>query len=273
MEREEIRFVQARYHQLNLSLEQAEKVLIFEDMRDSDSRTHIFSAWEMWDFELSVLQDILSKDQMLQYRRRMEEMQGRHIESLIEQDHANSARADQMREKTDYLKNELIPSILSDIPRFAKLSIGHDRSKIEYLRAHYKAFLHDQRKQILVDHFRFNKTYAPIQLKSALLGHYTSCLLPSYAAFERWADEPTRAVAGSIKSKLSRWNSGVTEFYLGKLRESKAFSDQLFEKYYRGTEWGSVWGLDPLPEEEENTNWLMSLVLLDVRAYGFEPID
>lgn len=273
MEKEEIRYVQARYHQLNLTPEQAEKVLIFEDMRDSGSRTHIFSAWEMWDFELSVLQDILSKDQMLQYQQRIEEMQGMHIENLVEQDNMNRVWADQMREKTDYLKNELIPSILSDIPRFAKLSMGRDRSKIDYLKAYYKAFLFDRRKQILVDHFRFNKTYAPIQLKSALRGHYASCLLPNYAAFERWADEPTRAVAGSIKSKLSRWNSEVSEFYIGKLREFKAFSEQLFEKCYQSTELGAVWRLDPLPEEEENTNWLMSLVLLDVRAYGFEPID
>lgn len=51
MEREEIGFVQARYHQLNLSPEQAEKILSYENMKDSRSHTHTFSAWEEWDFE------------------------------------------------------------------------------------------------------------------------------------------------------------------------------------------------------------------------------
>jgi len=273
MEREEIGFVQARYHQVNLSPQQAEKVLRYESMKGSDSRTHMFSAWEEWDFEYSVFKDILNDDQMLQYHRRMEEIREMHIESLVEQDNANRIWADQMREKTDYLKNKLIPSILSDILSFAKLSMGHDRSKIEYLKANYKSFLHDRRKQILVNHFRFNKTYAPIQLKSALLGHYASCLLPNYTAFESWADEPTRAVAEFFKTKLPHRAPEVIEFYLGKLRESKAFSEQLLDKYYRNIEWGAVWRPDPLPEEEENASWLMSMLLLDKNAYGFEPID
>jgi len=273
MEKEEIKFVQARYHQLNLSPEQAEKVLLFENMRDSRSHTHMFSAWEELDFEYSVLKGLLNEDQMAHYQQRTKEIYKMHIEHLIEQDKANETSAKETREKTDYLKNILIPSILSDVIRFATLSMGHDRSKIEYLKANYKAFLHDRRKQILVDHFRYNRTYAPIQLRSALLRHYASCLLPDYAAFESWADEPTKAVAGFIRSKLPRRTSEISEFYIGKLNESKAFSQQMKEKYYQDIKGWHVWAPEPLPEEEENKNWIMSLLLLDVNAYGFEDID
>lgn len=273
MEREEIRFVKGRYHQLNLRPEQAEKVLQFENMKESHSRTHFLSAWEELDFEFSVFRTLLSEDQMIHYEQRTREILNSHIERLIEQDNANEIWANQMREQTDYLKNELIPSILSDIISFAKLSIAHDRSKIEYLRANYKTFLHDRRKQILVDHFRHNKTYAPIQLKSALLGHYSSCLLPNCVAFESWADEPTRAILAFVKAKLPRRTSDVTDFFLGKLSESKAAFERIKKKYHRHIEGWHVWPPDPLPEEEERKNWMMSMLLLDSNAYGFEPID
>lgn len=272
MEREEIKFVQARYHQLNLTLEQAEKVLRFEDMRESYSRTDMFSAWEEWDFEYSVFRDLLNEHQMMQYQQRAREIHEMHIESLKEQDKSNKTWFEQMRETIAYLKTTLVPSILFDRSHMI-LSLIVDRSKIDYLRANYRVFLHEQRKKILVDHFRHNKTYAPVQLKCRLMGHYGSCLLPNYTAFENWADEPTRAVAGFIKSKLSHISTEVSDFYLGKLRESKAFSEHLFDKYYQNIEWAAVWTVDPLPEEEENTNWLMSMLLLNENAYNFEPVD
>ncbi|MDR6806662.1 hypothetical protein J2Y45_003854 [Dyadobacter sp. BE34] len=272
MEREEIQFVQARYHQLNLTVEQAEKVLRYENMKESYSRTDMFSAWEEWDFEYSVFQELLNEHQMVQYQQRIGEMKEMHIVSLIEQDNSHKIWLEQTREKIDYLKMTLVPSIVFDQSHMV-LSLIVDRSKIDYLRANYRTFLHEQRKKILVDHFRFNKTYAPIQLKSRLLGHYASCLIPDYLAFENWMDEPTRAVAAFAKAKLPRRSSEVCEFYQERLRELKLFSDQIFKKYYRHIEGWSVWVADPLPEEEESTNWLMSMLLLDVNAYGFDPID
>jgi hypothetical protein len=272
MEREEIKFVQARYRRLNLSPEQAEKVLQYENMKDSDSPTHYFSAREELDFEYSVFRDLLSEDQMAQYQERVKEMREMHIEKLVEQDNANGIWLEQMRENIDYLKTKLIPSILFDRSQMI-LSLIADRNKVDYLKANYRTFLRDLRKQILVDHFRHNSTYAPIQLKSALLGHYSSCVVPNYAAFESWMDEPTRAVAEFLKTKLPRRTSEVTEFYLGKLNESKEFSQQIRQKYYRHIEGWAVRAPDPLPEEEENTNWLMSMLLLDRNAYDFEPFD
>jgi hypothetical protein len=272
MEREEIKFVQARYHQLDLSAEQAEKVLKYESMKDSYSRTDIFSAWEEWDFEYAVFRDLLTERQMPQYHQRIREIQDMHIESLIEQDNLNKIWLEQTREKVDYLKATLIPSILSD-QSHRLMPLTTDRNKIDYLRVNYRIFLHEQRKRALVDHFRYNKTYAPVQLKSTLLGHYASCLIPHYAAFENWMDEPTRAIAGFVKLKLPRGTSEVSEFYLEKLRESKAFSEQIFQKYSRHFEGWSLWVADPLPEEEENKNWLMSMLLLDSNAYGFEDIE
>lgn len=271
MEREEIKFVQARYHQLNLNSEQAEKVLRFENMKESHSPTHSFSAQEEWDFEYSVFREILSEEQMVQYQKRVKEMREMHIEHLVEQDNANKIWAEQMLEQIDYLKTTLIPSILSDRSQII-LSIIADSSKIIYLKSNYRTFLHDRRKQILVSHFRYNSIYAPILLKSALLGHYASCLLPNYTAFESWMDEATRAVAEFLKTKLPPKTSEVTEFYLGKLGESKAFAQRTKEKYHRHIAGWHVWERDPLPEEDENKNWLMSMLLLDRNAYGFEDI-
>lgn len=272
MEEEEIKFVQARYHQLNLSVEQAKKALQYENMRDSHSRMHAFSTWEELDFEYAVFRDLLREDQMAQYQQRVAEIKEMHIENLVEQDNANKIWVDRHRENIAYLKTKLLPSILADKSHFA-LSLVTDRTKVDYLKANYRTFLHDRRKQLLVDHFRYNRTYAPIQLKSSLLGHFTSCLLPNYAAFESWMDEPTRAVAEFLKTKLPPRTSEITEFYLGKLGESKAFAQQIKEKYYRHIEGWTIWEVDPLPEEEEKQNWLMSMLLLDGNAYGFETTD
>ncbi|WP_342084985.1 hypothetical protein [Dyadobacter sp. OTU695] len=272
MEREEIKFVQARYHQLNLNSEQAEKVLRFEHMKESHSPTHAFSAQEEWDFEYSVFREILSGEQMAEYQKRVAEQKEMYIERLVDQDKANRIWADQMREKVYFLKTTLIPSILFGSTQMI-LSLIIDRSKVDYLKANYRTFLHDRRKQILVDHFRHCSIYAPIRLKSALLGHYASCLLPTFDAFEQWMDEPTRAVAGFVKTKLPRRNSEIPEFYLEKLNESKAFAQQTKEKYYRHIDGWHVWERDPLPEEEENVNWLMSMILLDRNAYGFEDME
>ncbi|SEJ57897.1 hypothetical protein SAMN05216327_11336 [Dyadobacter sp. SG02] len=271
MEREEIRFVQARYGQLNLNAQQAEVALQYEEMRDSRSDTHFFSAWEEWDFEYSVFREILSEEQMIEYQKRVAEQKEWHIENIINQDQANSISLDHIRETVDYLKTTLIPSILFDRSQMV-LSLVSDRSKVDYLKVNYRTFLHDRRKQILVDHFRYNSFYAPIQLKSTLLGHYASCLLPNYVAFEAWMDEPTRAVAEFLKTKLSRKHSEIREFHLGKLAESKAFSQQIKEKYSRHFEGWHVWEVDPLPEEQEKQNWLMSMLLLDGNAYGFEAV-
>lgn len=272
MEEEEIKFVQDRHHQLNLSSEQAKKVLQYENMRDSHSRTHVFSTWEELDFEYSVFRHLLREDQMAQYQQLVAEIMEMHIEHLVEQDNANRIWVDRQRENIAYLKTKLLPSILADNSHFA-LFLAVDRGKLEYLRTNYRTFLHDRRKQLLVDHFRYNKTYAPVLLKSALLGHYASCLLPDYAAFESWMDEPTRAVAGFLKAKLPRKTSEITEFYLGKLSESKAFAQQIKEKYYRHIAGWHAGAPDPLPEEEENKNWLMSMLLLDRNAYDFEAVD
>ncbi|MBO9617114.1 MAG: hypothetical protein J7619_30790 [Dyadobacter sp.] len=86
-------------------------------------------------------------------------------------------------------------------------------------------------------------------------------------------DEPTRAVAEFLQSKLPRKTSDVVEFPLKKLAESKAFAEQVNQKYYRHIDGWSVWTQDPLPEDEEIKNWLMSMLLLDGNAYGFEDID
>lgn len=272
MEREEIKFVQARYHQLNLSSEQAEKVLKFESMKESHSPTHAFSAQEERDFEYSIFREILSGEQMAAYRRQVAEQKQMYIERLVDQDNANKIWAEQMREKIDYLKTTLIPSILFDRSQMI-LSLIADRSKVDYLKANYRSFLHDRRKQILVDHFRHNSTYAPVRLKSILSGHYAYCLLPDYVAFEKWMDEPTRSVAEFLEAKLPRKTSEITEFYLGKLNESKAFAEQIKKKYYRHIEGWHVWAPDPLFEEVENKNWLMSMLLLDRNAYDFEDIE
>lgn len=265
--------LQARYHYLNLTFEQAERVLQFEAIKDEHSPKHMLFVWEEWDFELASFQEILTAEQMSRYQKFKENIKTQYVASLIEQDKESARWLDFQRAKIDYLKNSFIPDVLGKSSHVYPPLFSEDQSKIDYLKACYKTFLNDRRTEALVNHIRFNRTFAPNGWKLALLVHYTYCLLPDYWAFESAMDAPTKSVAQFIKERLYRQDPELETFQSQKMHELKEFDRLNWEKYARHTEGWSVWTRQPFSEEDEKTHWAMSLQLLSKDAFGFGNIE
>lgn len=120
---------------------------------------------------------------------------------------------------------------------------------------------------------RLSKTFAPNRFKQAMLAHYTQCLLPDYWAFECAMDVPTKAVAQFLKERLYRQGPEIEEFQSQKLREFREFNRLNYEKYHQPISGWHSSTLNPFTPEDEKVHWAMSLLLLDVKAYGFAPVD
>ncbi|MCH5691065.1 hypothetical protein LWM68_46690 [Niabella sp. W65] len=84
--------------------------------------------------------------------------------------------------------------------------------KIKYLKASYRFFLSETRKEILTQHFRHNRDYAPNQLKNELVRHRLSYILPGVSDFKRNADEPTLAMAHYLIAKLKQLPEDAESF-------------------------------------------------------------
>lgn len=270
--RSNVELVQDRYHYLDLTFEQAEQVLKYEAIRDTFSPKHMLSAWEDWDYELIAFQGLLNESQRIRYDELKERRYAQCIEISIQQDNERARWLDYHRAKIEYLKNNLIPSLYTQPSPVFPSAFHADRVKIDYLKACYKTFLHERRKEALVHHIRFQKTFAPNGLKEVMLTHYTQCLLPDYWAFENAMDAPTKSVAQFIKDRLYRQNPEITEFQSQKLEELKEFDRLNYEKFYQPIEGWSVWTGQPFSEEEEKAHWAMSLLLLSLDAFGFDDI-
>lgn len=261
-----INLVRDRYQYLNLTYEQAEKVYKYEQDKDTYSEKHFFSVWEEWDYELTTFREILNDDQFKNYETFLKENIQRYEQSLIEQDNEKANKIAYHEELINFYETHFLPDFFKDpFLHFGWLST--DRAKIEYLRTEYKRFLNDTKKGILTSHFRHNRTFKTNELKASLLRHRLSYILPDYTSFKHQMDEPTKAVAHYLNTKLRYLPDTTEELLTRKFKELKQFNDTNFKKYYgeiRG--WHVIMG--QLTDEEEKEHRTMTLLLLDKEKYG-----
>ena len=261
-----INLVKDRHYALNLTFEQAEKVYKYEQDKDTYSDKHFFSSWEEWDYELTTFKEILDVEQFKIYENFLKKNIQNYEESLIEQDNEKDKEIAFYEEQINFYETKFLPDFFKDpLLRFGFLF--NDKAKIEYLRAEYKRFLNDTKKEILSSHFRHNRTFKPNELKVALLQHKLSYLFPNYSYFKHQMDEPTKAIVYFINSKLRNLPNNIEELLTRKFGELKDFNEDLFNKYYSDTRgWYVVIGKHT--DEEEKEQRTMTLLLLDEEKYG-----
>jgi hypothetical protein len=261
-----INLVKDRHHALNLTFEQAEKVYKYEQDKDTYSEKHYFSTWEEWDYELSAFKEILNEEQFKNYETFLNESIRRYEQNLIELDNEKTNEIAYHEEQIKFYETQFLPDFFKDpFLRFGLLL--NDKAKIEYLRTEYKRFLNDTKKEILTSHFRHNRTFKPNELKVALLRHKLSYFFPDYSYFKHQMDEPTKAVAHFLNSKLRYLPDNIEELLTRKFSELKDFNEKIFKKYYSDTRgWHVVIGQST--EEEEKEYRVMTLLLLDEEKYG-----
>jgi hypothetical protein len=183
------------------------------------------------------------------------------------QDIDNANEISYHEELITYYEKEFLPDLLKDhFFRFGWLL--DDKNKVEYLRSEYKRFLNETKKEILTSHFRHNRIFKPRELKLSLLRHKLYSILPYYAYFKHQMDEPTKAVAGFLKTKIQHLPEETEQLLAKKYETLKQFNHKTSKKYYGEMKdgWHVVFG--QLTDEEEREHRLMSLLLLDSEKDG-----
>ena len=263
-----VNLVRDRHQSLNLTFEQAEKIYRFEQDKNIHSNKHFFSVWEEWDYELTTFSEILNDEQLKIYKTFLKKNIRGYEQSLIEQDNKKTNEIAYHEKLLDFYETHFLPEFFKH--PFLMLHFGwlhNEKPKIEFLKAEYKRFLNERKKEILTSHFRHSRTFQPNELKASLLRHKLSYVIPSYTFFKHQMDEPTKAVACYLNEKLRYLPEKTEDFLKRKFKESKEFSEINRQKYL-----GEIKGwhviVEQLIDEEEKERRRMTLLLFDKEKYG-----
>jgi|SRR5215203_175131 len=259
----EFEAIQKRYHathELSLTIDQAKQVYEYEQLRDTPSDNHYFSIWEEFDFEFATFQNILTAEQFEGYKTKHEELVHLNEQQVAQQDQEYVKQLEAAKDLLNYYQSKLLPD-LERQQMFFWQAFNNEREKVEYLKAEYKKHLDNQKKAILVEHFRHSRTLQPQLLQLSLLNHKLSCLLPDYFSFRAKLDEPTRVIAEYLEIKLKRGAEMIMERLQDTLQVLKDFRIENTAKHI-----GEIRGWHvTIASEEDN---LMFLLLLDREKYG-----
>ena len=264
----QVNLVKDRYHALNLTYEQSEKVYKYEHDKETFSEKHIFSAWEEWDYELTVFKNILNEEQFARYQLIHKENIQNYEQILTQQDNEADNQTQYYEELLNFYENQFLPDFFNTaIFRFG--FILSEKTKMEYLKKEYKRFLNDTKKEMLTNHFRYNRTFKPNELNVALLRHKLFYFLPNYQYFKYNMDEPTKAVAKFLYAKVQYLPGEIEELITDKFNRVKDFTQKLNQKYYTETAgWHVVVAQQAVEDEKENK--IMTCLLLDEQKCGLD---
>ncbi len=263
----QIDLVKSRNTALKLTFEQAEQIFKYEH-KGIHSEKHYLSSWEEWDYEFTSYKKILTEEQFLLFEHNHQEQIEYHRQQLIEQDKENLREIEYYNETIKYYEEQFLPGFFKDPLLFPFLLLSSDRAKVDYLKAEYNKYLHDSKKQILINHFREYRTYKPNGLEVSLLRHKLSYLWPNYSFFKSQMDEPTKAMAEYLKLKLASFQENYDELIIEKLQSLKVFCEENFAKYHTKSYggWHTVI-ISKITPEEEREERIMSHLLLDREKY------
>jgi len=263
----QINLVRDRYQYLNLTNEQAGEVYKYEEDKSTYSDKHYFSVWEEWDYELTTFREILNNEQLNNYESSLNENIRQYEQSLIAQDKEKVTQIGYHEELVSFYETKFLPGIF----RNPYLNFGwllKDKAKVEYLRAEYKRFLNDVKKEILTSHFRQYRTFMPNELKTSLLRHKLQCVFPDYSWFKHTCDEPTKVVTEYLEKKFQYLPDETKHFLTRKFQDLNQFVDELYKRYHSDNGGGYVvYGQST--GEEETLHRAMALLLHDKDRYGY----
>jgi hypothetical protein len=263
----EIDLIKERYASLQLNDEQAWQVHLFEEGKMAFTGLHFFSDWEEWDYERSVFEKILSKEQFDVYVTDLNNAIERYVQTLPESDRHYHKQVAYMLEVIQYYEDHFLPALHTGTP--IHLFFRDDKPKIDYLKASYKQHWLQARQQSLISHFRAYRLYMPTALQYTLLQQKLAALWPSYTYFRNSMDAATRAVDDYLRNKVKFLN-GETDLALHKKMEEKArFFEGLHDKYYKDDRGGWHVVIGSSSPEEEKIEHLMTVLLVDKDLYNF----
>lgn len=270
MTNNELKIYRFRYNVSDLTIEQATRIEEFEKFKEPYSIKYSLSEWEEWDFDFSTLREILSPKQLKTYEKKHRERLAKNEQSLRENDQQYKKHISFQQELLDYYEKELLPPIYKDHLLGPLLGMHTDKSKINFLRSEYQAFLVDRKGEILSTHFRHYRTFQPLRLEWLLLQLKRDHLVPNYQDFEYSMDEPTRAVASYLKDTITFFPEPLGGLIKSQFDKLNQFSKKISKKYFKPTTKGwHVTIANRLTEEEAKKHLIMTVILLDSKQYGY----
>lgn len=267
----EIDLIRDRYHYLHLTYEQAEKVYQYENEGQAYSENHFFSQWEGEDYQLWIFEHILSEEQLVEYKRRSEDSIKQRPGSMAETDSQYIHQISYYQELFVLYEMHFWQPFFKDPFIFRSMGLFYE-NKITYLKAVYKSFLNDKRKEILTQHFRHYRNYAPHQLNSALVQNRLSYILPDTGYFRKSLDAPTLAMADYLVSKLKQTPEAVESFMLNSFATIKPLAEELMKKHF--PDYPQGWHVinSTSTDEEQKEGRLLLWLLMDRDKYGLEAL-
>lgn len=259
--------IQDRYHFLNPDFQQAEKIYNYELMKDSFNGS--LSPWEAWDYEITVFSDILSEQQLADYKHHNSNIIELHKEGLREADQWKVADIENLEERKQFYINSFLPPLLAHFESIFSSRLMDHQSKINFLKGEYAKFLVKSRGEAIAEHFRFNRTFMPNGFKATILEHKLRCMMPAYLSFKRQMDTPTKETGNFLVQYLDNLSDETESLLKYKMNELHEFSMELLTKQYNESNSGSIWITERNPSGERE-NLIMSLLLYDEKKYDFD---
>jgi len=260
----EISSLKSRYKEtlsIELTDEQAEKVLLYEAEKSSGSSLHFFSAWEELDYEQDKFQEILTPAQFEDYLSGKPERIKWIEENLIAHDQQYLSQLSALEERITYCQETLIPALRKDL-RLYSSTFSYVKEKVDFLKSEYKKYLADSKRRMLIEHYRHNRTFQPTVLKVSLLLYKQACIYPDYFAFKATMDAPTKAVADYLFERLLRISDNLQEALKDTMDKFKDFNTRNTAKHF-----GELKGWHATFSPYNGMEELMFIILLDPEKY------
>ena len=263
----DVKRIQNQYQNLNLTFEQAEKIYRFERSKAIYSDKHYFSQWEEWDYESTTFREILNDEQYVEYEKLISTAILLFEQSLKDQDQETSNEIAFWKDQIEFYESHFIVNFFREPYLLFHGWFSSERPKISYLKTEYARFLNESKKELLTNHFRFNRKLTPTALKISLLRHDSTRILPNFLAFKQWMDEPTKAISDHLAARFRSLPTETKILLDQKFEDLKAFIEANTKKHF-----GHISGWNskesPLSSNEEKEYRQMTWLLVDKNKYA-----
>ncbi|WP_028298030.1 hypothetical protein [Olivibacter sitiensis] len=290
-----IRLVQARYHTLKLSMEQAEKIFEHEKVKDIYSESkHFFSLWEEFDFNRHALKNILRKTQFEEFEKSAKATIAFNENLMRENDQSYLKDIAYQLDLIAFYKDHFVPGLFASGTFIQRAyHFYHLKNRVEYLKAEYKRFLDTKKLEIIINHFRFHRTFKPNFLKKNILEHHLLYIFPDHLYFKQEMDEDTRAIAEYIADHFAPYFDDEKEHIEDNVRKLAEFQKENARKHYPENDFrhiitkydnindiepdelakinASIWIKEASPSDSRDA--VMNFILLDRHGYGAQVLD
>ncbi|ANI88619.1 hypothetical protein A9P82_04545 [Arachidicoccus ginsenosidimutans] len=266
----QIEIVQMRYNFLNLSFEQAEKVLAFEDEKDFYTTKYALNVWEEQDLMYDYFKRALDKTQFEKLNRWYNQQEENYKKQLLEDDGKRIVWIHYYEELIETYQKQIIPKFIKKtFDSYISLPLFQEKIKIDYLKHEYKKYLESEKIHIFSAHFREYRTYAPNRLKEVLLIHKRKYISPNYLSFKHFMDEPTKAIADFLLKSLNYIDREHQTFFDSIKMEWESVVEKIKIKHIKEDVKGWTTVIKNSEQEIKEQN-IMQVILFDKDFYNYQ---